>query len=79
MAPNDILIRTTKPESGRTDYEVLILLNDDGALPEMERLAAFLGKCLEVFAKSDAAAEYPEAIAFAESLARPKGRILVRH
>ena len=75
MAPNDILIRLTKTDDGRTVREVLLLVNDDTMVPEMERHAEFLGKCLEIFDKSDAAEEYPEAMQFAENLARPRPRI----
>lgn len=75
MAPNDILIRLTKTDDGRYVREILLAVNDDAMVPEMERTADFLGKCLEIFDKSDAAAEYPEAIQFAEGLARPRPRI----
>lgn len=79
MAPNDILIRLTKTDDGRYIREVLLAVNDDAMVPEMERTAEFLGKCLAIFDKSDTAAEYPEALQFAENLARPKGRVLLSH
>lgn len=75
MAPNDILIRLTKTDDGRYVREVLLAVNDDSMVPEMERTAEFIGKCLEIFDKSDAAAEYPEAMQFAENLAKPRPRI----
>ena len=54
------------------------MLNNDDRLPEMQRLAEYLGECLRLY-RSDAAVEYPEAGAFADGLARPKGRILLGH
>lgn len=78
-APNDILIRVTRNADGSYAREVAIALNDDSMLPEMERTAEFIGKCLAIFDKSDAATEYPEALQFAENLARPKGRVLLSH
>lgn len=79
-APNDILIRLSYGEDGATSYETLILLNDEAILPEMEKLAAFLRQCLTVYGRNtDAGIEYHDALAIAESLAKPKGRILVSH
>lgn len=75
MTPNDILIRLTKTDDGRYVREILLAINDESMVPEMERTAEFLSKCLEIFDKSDAGTEYPEAIQFAEGLARPSPRI----
>lgn len=72
--PNDILIRITRTEDGfRRD--VMIAVNDETLLPEMERTAAFLSKCLEIFA-SDAAVGYHDAIQYAERLAAPRIKLL---
>lgn len=73
--PNDILVRITRTPEGGFAREVAIAINDESMLPEMERTAEFIGKCLEIFSRSDAATEYPEAIKFAENLARPNPRI----
>ena len=78
-APNDILIRVTRNPDGSYSREVAIAINDETMLPEMERTAEYIGKCLEIFGKTDAAVEYPEALTYAENLARPNGRILLSH
>ena len=75
MPPNDILIRLTKTDDGRYVREVLLAVNDDSMIPEMERTAEFIGKCLVIFDRSDAGTEYPEALRYAEGLARPNPRI----
>lgn len=77
--PNDILIRITRNEDGSYSRDMALAINDESMIPEMERTAEFIGKCLEIFAKTDAAVEYHDALTYAEGLARPKGRILVSH
>lgn len=77
--PNDILIRITRNADGSYVREVAIALNDESMLPEMERTADFIGKCLEIFSKTDAGVEYHQALSYAEGLAKPKGRILLSH
>lgn len=78
-APNDILIRITRNEDGTYSRDVAIAINDDSMLPEMERTADFIGKCLEILGKSDAEIEYSQAIQYAEGLAGVKPRIIVPH
>lgn len=79
MEPNDILIRATRNADGSYSRGVAIAVNDESLLPEMQRTADFLGKCLDVFGRADAAVEYDAAIQYAENLARPSGRILLNH
>ena len=76
-APNDILIRVVRNEDGTYSREIAIAINDESMLPEMERTAKFLEKCMEMFSRSDASIEYSDAVSYADGLARPKGRILL--
>ena len=46
MQPNDILIRISRDDKGGYVREVAIAINDDSMLPEMERTADFIVKCL---------------------------------
>lgn len=74
-APNDILIRITKTADGGYSRETLLAVNDDALVPEMERTAKFLAKCLELFDKSDSEIEYHEALNNTPDLAKLQGRI----
>lgn len=73
--PNDILIRITKNDDGSYSRDIAIAINDDSMMPEMQRTADFIGKCLEVFGSTEAELEYHNAITFANKLAKPTTRI----
>lgn len=73
--PNDILVRITRNKDGSFSRDMAIAINDETMLPEMERTAEFLGKCLEIFGRSDAGLEHHAALRYAEGLAQTSGRI----
>lgn len=73
--PNDILIRITQAEDGTFSREILLAVNDDALVPEMERTAKFIGKCLEIFDKSDSEIEYHDILKNTPDLAQLRGRI----
>jgi len=44
--PNDLIIRVTRNDSGKYSHEVMIGLSDEAMLPELEKLAEYINKCL---------------------------------